>query len=264
MGVTYIFCIGDLDSVMNTAYGQPFIQVFFNATQSNAGTTVMVVIIIVMLTSAAVGEVATASRQLWSFARDETRVLVAELLQSLPEPLFDPATDAITLPAVDTDALAELTIYSGFGCFYCSFVTKGQDQVSQHFNVEQPPTRRGRGGVYCSAADTRRTPIGSWATRVSAYRAKHLATTVIKKADLGRISLQRDKAALIGGMSAKVLCPIFVAPLALGGTVTVARRVDKGDAPLAIHGRSHNSRRKGPELGAGLDGAIREDRLREV
>ncbi|KAK0270606.1 hypothetical protein LTS00_016888 [Friedmanniomyces endolithicus] len=73
MGVTYIFCIGDLDSVMNTAYGQPFIQVFFNATQSNAGTTVMVVIIIVMLTSAAVGEVATASRQLWSFARDEDR-----------------------------------------------------------------------------------------------------------------------------------------------------------------------------------------------
>ncbi|KAK1079465.1 hypothetical protein LTR48_008108, partial [Friedmanniomyces endolithicus] len=71
MGVTYIFCIGDLDSVMNTAYGQPFIQVFFNATQSNAGTTVMVVIIIVMLTSAAIGEVATASRQLWSFARDE-------------------------------------------------------------------------------------------------------------------------------------------------------------------------------------------------
>ncbi|KAK0249369.1 hypothetical protein LTR91_024109 [Friedmanniomyces endolithicus] len=71
MGVTYIFCIGDLDSVMNTAYGQPFIQVFFNATQSNAGTTIMVVIIIVMLTSAAIGEVATASRQLWSFARDE-------------------------------------------------------------------------------------------------------------------------------------------------------------------------------------------------
>ncbi len=87
---------------------------------------------------------------------------------------------------------------------------------------------------------------------------------MIKWAELGRISLQRDKAALIRGTSAKVLCSMFVDPLALGRAVTVARRVDKCDAPLAIHGRSHNSRRDGPGLRAGLDGATAEDQVRKV
>jgi choline transport protein len=70
MGVTFIFCIGDIDSVLASPTNEPFIQVFYNATQSYAGATIMTIIIVVMLTSACISEVATASRQLWSFARD--------------------------------------------------------------------------------------------------------------------------------------------------------------------------------------------------
>lgn len=88
MGTTFIFCLGDLDTVLETPTYQPFIQVFFNATQSYTGTNIMVAIIVVMLLSACISEVATASRQvctksfsddsqlltsynqLWSFARD--------------------------------------------------------------------------------------------------------------------------------------------------------------------------------------------------
>jgi amino acid transporter len=71
VGITYIFCLGDLDSVLNTPTYQPVIQVFFNATQSRAGTTGIVAILIVIFLSACVGQVATASRQMWSFARDK-------------------------------------------------------------------------------------------------------------------------------------------------------------------------------------------------
>lgn len=70
MGVTFIFSIGDLHSVLATPTNQPFIQVFYNSTQSYAGATIMTSIIIVMLGSTCVSETATASRQLWSFARD--------------------------------------------------------------------------------------------------------------------------------------------------------------------------------------------------
>ncbi len=87
---------------------------------------------------------------------------------------------------------------------------------------------------------------------------------MIKWAELRRISLQRDKAALIRGTSAKVLCYMFVDPTALGGVVTVARRVDKCDAPLAIHGRSHKSRRDGTGLRVWLDGATAEEQFRKV
>lgn len=67
MGTTFIFCIGDIDDVLASPTGEPFVQVFFNATQSYAGTTIMTLIIMIMLTSACISEVATASRQLWSF-----------------------------------------------------------------------------------------------------------------------------------------------------------------------------------------------------
>jgi choline transport protein len=70
VGITFIFCLGDLDSVLNSPTGQPMIQVFYNATQSVAGTSVMVAVVVIVLMSACVGQVATSSRQMWSFARD--------------------------------------------------------------------------------------------------------------------------------------------------------------------------------------------------
>lgn len=71
MGATFVFCIGDIDEVLASPTYEPFIQVFYNATQSYAGATIMTFIIMLMLTSACISEVATASRQLWSFARDQ-------------------------------------------------------------------------------------------------------------------------------------------------------------------------------------------------
>ena len=70
MAVTLIFTLGDVTSILETPTGYPFIQVFYDATQSLAATNVMTAIIIICLTSCCISEVATASRQLWSFARD--------------------------------------------------------------------------------------------------------------------------------------------------------------------------------------------------
>ncbi|RMZ84563.1 hypothetical protein DV737_g1207, partial [Chaetothyriales sp. CBS 132003] len=71
MGCTLIFCVGDLDSVLNTVTYEPFIQVFYNATQSYSGTNTMVALVIILLTACCISEVATASRQIWAFARDK-------------------------------------------------------------------------------------------------------------------------------------------------------------------------------------------------
>lgn len=64
MAVTLIFTLGDIDEVLATTTGQPFIQVFYNGTRSLVGTNFMVAIVIVCLTSCCISEVATASRQL--------------------------------------------------------------------------------------------------------------------------------------------------------------------------------------------------------
>ncbi|KAH8602283.1 amino acid transporter-like protein [Bisporella sp. PMI_857] len=70
MAVTIIFTLGDVDSVLYTATFQPFIQLFYNATGSYAATNAMTSIVIILLVSCCISEVATASRQIWSFARD--------------------------------------------------------------------------------------------------------------------------------------------------------------------------------------------------
>ena len=70
MAVTLIFTLGDPEEILNTRTGQPFIQIFYNGVRSLGGTNVMVAIVVICLTSCAISEVATASRQLWSFARD--------------------------------------------------------------------------------------------------------------------------------------------------------------------------------------------------
>jgi len=71
MVITFCFTLGSLEDVLASPTGYPFIQVFFNATQSNVGTSIMTAIVIVNITSACISTVATVSRQTWSFARDQ-------------------------------------------------------------------------------------------------------------------------------------------------------------------------------------------------
>src|SRR6202041_1463348 len=62
--------MGDQASILATTTGYPFIQIFFNVTGSYSGTNAMTAILIITLTSSCISEIAPASRQLWSFARD--------------------------------------------------------------------------------------------------------------------------------------------------------------------------------------------------
>jgi amino acid transporter len=71
MLVTLCFTLGEVDKVLDSPTGFPFIQIFYNTTGSLAATNAMTVVLVVTLTASTITEVATASRQLWSFARDE-------------------------------------------------------------------------------------------------------------------------------------------------------------------------------------------------
>lgn len=73
MILTLSFCTTNVEQVLSSPLGVagfPFIQIIYNATRSLAATTFMVTIPLISLTGSVVAEIATASRQLWSFARD--------------------------------------------------------------------------------------------------------------------------------------------------------------------------------------------------
>jgi choline transport protein len=65
-----LFCLGNVDAALNTPTGFPFIEIFAQATNGNGAATAMTVLVLILLTASAPGVMATASRLLWSLARD--------------------------------------------------------------------------------------------------------------------------------------------------------------------------------------------------
>lgn len=70
MVITFAFCIGNLNDATSPKYVYAYIDVFYNATNNKAGATVMACLIILMCLCSTISNVATASRQMFAFARD--------------------------------------------------------------------------------------------------------------------------------------------------------------------------------------------------
>ena len=70
MYIAILFCLGNLDEVVNSKFIYPFIEVILQATRSSAGTVVILAIFIIVDLGLVIGVVAASSRMLWAFARD--------------------------------------------------------------------------------------------------------------------------------------------------------------------------------------------------
>jgi amino acid transporter len=66
-----LFCTGNLETVLDTPTGYPFMEVFYQAINSLLGSLTMCTIVIVNFSLSMVGMLAATSRQLWSFSRDK-------------------------------------------------------------------------------------------------------------------------------------------------------------------------------------------------
>ena len=65
-----LFCAGDLTKDLKSPYGYPFVEIFYQATNSPGGATAMTCVIFALVFFATIGLIATASRMTWAFARD--------------------------------------------------------------------------------------------------------------------------------------------------------------------------------------------------
>ena len=70
MLIAILFCMGDVNAALTSPTSYPFIEIFTQATKSQAGGTALSAFIIAMFVLANIALVASASRQLWAFARD--------------------------------------------------------------------------------------------------------------------------------------------------------------------------------------------------
>lgn len=68
--VYILYCFGDPMAALKSPYPLPFIEIFQNAIRSRAGTTAVITLLLAMYVFATFGFIASASRQLWAFSRD--------------------------------------------------------------------------------------------------------------------------------------------------------------------------------------------------
>ncbi|KAG9229523.1 amino acid/polyamine transporter I [Amylocarpus encephaloides] len=68
--ITLMFCIGDVDRVVNTPTLLPIIEIYYQATQSKAATNLLVAMIAMILFISLFNIFASVSRLAWAFARD--------------------------------------------------------------------------------------------------------------------------------------------------------------------------------------------------
>ncbi|KAI1064959.1 hypothetical protein LB507_001241 [Fusarium sp. FIESC RH6] len=70
MIIAMLYSATDIDAAVETPTGYPFMEIFYQATGSINGTAGMASLIVLMTLSATVGVIASTSRMLWAFARD--------------------------------------------------------------------------------------------------------------------------------------------------------------------------------------------------
>lgn len=71
MMITTLYCLGDVDSVLETKTAFPFLQIFLNSVGSRGSAVAMGAIVLILTWCCALGITTTASRMTWSFARDK-------------------------------------------------------------------------------------------------------------------------------------------------------------------------------------------------
>ncbi|KAI4168779.1 MAG: hypothetical protein LQ348_007433 [Seirophora lacunosa] len=71
MIITFCFCIGNIDEVLESPTGIPIIQVLYNSTGSFTGTVIMTTLLIILSMVGTITVIAATSRQMWAFACDK-------------------------------------------------------------------------------------------------------------------------------------------------------------------------------------------------
>ncbi|KAK1484024.1 hypothetical protein CTAM01_13130 [Colletotrichum tamarilloi] len=69
--ITLLFCMGDIESALNSTTGFPIIQIFYNITGSLAAANALTAAVTIMAIVSTIPLITSAARVMWAFARDQ-------------------------------------------------------------------------------------------------------------------------------------------------------------------------------------------------
>ncbi|KJZ71925.1 hypothetical protein HIM_08681 [Hirsutella minnesotensis 3608] len=108
--LTFLFCIGDIQSAIGHSSGFPFIYVFEIATGSRSATTGLTIVVLALLVMITISSLASTSRQTFAFARDNG-LPFSEWLGAV-HPTWHVPVNAVLFTCVFSMALALINIGS--------------------------------------------------------------------------------------------------------------------------------------------------------
>jgi choline transport protein len=160
MLIAILYCIGNIEEALATPTGYPFIEILTQATSSVAGGTALSALLVTMFTFATIGVVATASRQLWAFSRDNA-VPNARLVSYVHPKMKVPLVSLIVTVTITCllslinigsatvfNAFVSLTIAGFFGSYILPFSLLFYARIYQPHRLHFGPWRLGKWGAW--------------------------------------------------------------------------------------------------------------------
>ncbi|KAF2008017.1 putative GABA transporter [Amniculicola lignicola CBS 123094] len=163
MLIGILYCIGDIEAALGTPTGYPFIEILTQGTKSIAGGTTLSALLQTMFIFATLGVVASASRQLWAFARDNAvpnARFISYVHPTMKIPLVSigiTATITCLLSLINIgsatvfNAIVSLTVAGFFGSYLIPFSLFLYTRIYHPSRLTPGPWSLGRWGVFVNA-----------------------------------------------------------------------------------------------------------------
>lgn len=163
MLIAILYCIGDIEAALSTPTGYPFIEIFTYATRSVSGGTAVSALVIVMFGACAISTLASASRQLWAFSRDNA-VPNARLMTYVHPRMKVPIVSigitcfvSVLLSLINIgsstvfNAVVSLSVSGFFGSYILPFALLLYKRIKSPEQLPKAPYSLGRWGVPVNA-----------------------------------------------------------------------------------------------------------------
>ena len=160
MLIAILYCIGDIEAALTTPTGYPFIEIFTHATRSIGGGTAVSALIVAMFGLCMVSILASASRQLWAFARDNA-VPNARLMSYVHPKMKVPVISIGVTTLVSSllslinigsstvfNAVVSLTVSGFFGSYILPFSLLLYRRIKHPEHLPTAPYSLGKWGVF--------------------------------------------------------------------------------------------------------------------
>ncbi|KAL1652546.1 hypothetical protein SLS61_004851 [Didymella pomorum] len=163
MLIAILYCIGDIEAALSTPTGYPFIEIFTYATRSVSGGTAVSALIITMFGACAISTLASASRQLWAFSRDNAVPNARMVTYVHPKMKVPVVSIGITclvsalLSIINVgsttvfNAVVSLTVSGFFGSYILPFSLLLHKRITNPEQLPKAPYSLGKWGVVVNA-----------------------------------------------------------------------------------------------------------------